>query len=100
MEPEHPDKKPVRVTIFGLQYSLRSAGDPRETQQLAQEVDALMAAIASKTGSSDAARVAVLACLHLADRLRALERDLEEVKARVAEKSEQFSLLLDKALDE
>ena len=44
-------------------------------------------------------RVAVLACLHLADRLRAMERELSDLKARVDQKTRQFSLLLDKAIE-
>jgi len=95
-----PEKKPVRVTIYGQPYTLRVAEDAREVEELAREVDRLMETIAGKTGQGDATRVAVLACLHLADRLRLLERDLAALKQRVGQKSEQFSLLLDQALGE
>jgi cell division protein ZapA len=47
----------------------------------------------------DGNRVAVLACLHLADRLRSMERELSQLRARVDEKARQFSLLLDKAIE-
>jgi hypothetical protein len=40
----------------------------------------------------------VLASLHLADRLRDIERELTNLRARVGEKSRQFSLLLDKVM--
>jgi len=95
-----PEKKSVRVTIYGQPYTLRVAEDPREVEELAREVDRLMETIAGKTGQGDATRVAVLASLHLADRLRLLERDLATLKQRVGQKSEQFSLLLDQALGE
>ena len=58
-----------------------------------------MVSIAQRAGNVDAARVAVLASLHLADRLRTIERELQDLKARVGEKSRQFSLLLDKAIE-
>jgi cell division protein ZapA len=52
-----------------------------------------------RAGNVDATRVAVLACLHMADRLRGIERELLDLKTRVGEKSRQFSLLLDKAIE-
>ena len=91
--------KTVRVTIFHQQYSLAAADDSGEIEQLAQEVDELMTSIAQRAGNVDATRVAVLASLHLADKLRSVERELQELKTRVGEKSRQFSLLLDKAIE-
>lgn len=89
----------VRVTIFHQQYSLAATDDSGEIEQLAQEVDELMVSIAQRAGNVDATRVAVLASLHLADRLRGIERELQALKNRVGEKSKQFSLLLDKAIE-
>jgi hypothetical protein len=43
--------------------------------------------------------VAVLACLHLADKLNGLERDLGALKQRIERKSEEFAVLLDQALE-
>lgn len=92
-----PDRSPVRVTIFNQTYSLLATGDAGEVESLARTVDELMSDIAQRLGSADANRIAVLSCLHLADRLRAIERELADLKARVDHKSRQFSLLLDKA---
>ena len=92
------DKQSVQVTIFRQSYTLRASGDEREVQELADSVDEIMNAIAARSSSADPLRVAVLASLHLADRLRTLERELTELKKRVGEKSEQFRLLLDEAL--
>ena len=88
------DKKPVRVSIFNQSYTLLASGDPSEIETLAQEVDELLHSISSKSGTSDSTRIAVLACLHLADRLRSRERDLNQINS----KSEQFALLLDQAI--
>ncbi len=59
-----------------------------------------MSSIASHAGTTDSTRVAVLSCLHLADRLRCLERDLTDLKQRIGEKTEQFSLMLEQVIEE
>lgn len=92
-----PDRKTVRVTIFNQTYTLGAVGELGEVEALAHSVDDLMTEIAQRAGNVDGNRVAVLTCLHLADRLRAIERELGDLRARVDEKSRQFSLLLDKA---
>jgi cell division protein ZapA len=92
-------KNSVHVTILGQAYTLRAQGDPKEVEQLADNVDALMHSIAAKSPNADSSRVAVLACLHLADKLATLERDLGALKERVERKSEEFAGLLDQALD-
>jgi cell division protein ZapA len=93
------DRKSVQVTILHQTYTLRVADNEREVQELADSVDQLMSAIAARSANADSLRVAVLACLHLADRLRALERDLNQLKQRVDSKSEQFRLLLDQVIE-
>ncbi len=92
-------RKTVRVTIFNLSYTLVATEEPGEVEALAQTVDDLMADISRHGGTTDPNRVAVLACLHLADRLRAMERELSALKSRVDQKSRQFSMLLDQAAD-
>jgi len=93
------DKQAVQVTIFHQTYTLRTAGDEREIQELADSVDQLMASIAAKSASADSLRVAVLACLHLADRLRVIEGELTQLRQRVDEKTEKFRLLLDQVIE-
>lgn len=99
MDPGGAEKKVVRVTIFNQSYTLRAPGDPREIEELARQIDGLMESIASRSGDSETSRIAVLACLHLADRLRTLERQLANLTERVERKSEQLSLVLDQALE-
>ena len=70
MEGALPEKQPVRVTILSRSYTLLTGGDPREVEELAAGVDALMLSIAAKAPNADSTRIAVLACLHLADKLR------------------------------
>jgi cell division protein ZapA len=92
------DKQSVRVTILSRPYTLRTAGDPAEVEKLAAGVDELMLAIASKAPNADSTHIAVLACLHLADRLRDLERDLNALKTRVDRKSTEFAGILEQLL--
>jgi cell division protein ZapA len=93
------ERKSVRVTIFNQTYTLGATGESGEVEALARSVDDLMIQIAQRAGNVDGNRVAVLACLHLADRLHSIERELADLRARVDEKSRQFSLLLDKAVE-
>src|SRR5581483_6844063 len=94
--PDTP-KQIVRVTIFNQTYSVSTSGDPRDTEKLAAEIDDLMSSIARIAGNLDATRTAVLACLHLADRLRATERDLSELRESISHKTRDFAILLDQA---
>jgi len=89
------DKKLVRVIIFQQPYTLRSSGEPGETEALASAVDELMSQIAARTSSTDSTRIAVLASLHLADRLRGLEKELDQVRARLSNLNRGLSEILD-----
>jgi len=91
-------RKTVRVTIFNQNYTLAAAGGD-EIESLARSVDDLMHNVAQRSGVADPARVAVLASLHLADRLRGLENELNSLRERVDHKSREFALLLDKAIE-
>ena len=93
------ERKTVRVTIFNQTYSLAATSESGEVEALAHSVDELMTSIAQRAGNMDAQRISVLACLHLADRLRTMERDLSTLKDRVDHKSRQLSVLLDKTID-
>jgi cell division protein ZapA len=94
------EKQAVHVTVFNQTYTLRVSGDEREVLDLADSVDQLMHTVASRSGTADSLRVAVLACLHLADRLRSLEKDLASLKRRVDAKSVEFGALLEEVLGE
>ena len=94
-----PEKQPVRVTILSRPYTLLASGDPREVEEVAASVDELMLSIAAKAPNADSTRIAVMACLHLADKLRVLERDLSELKQRVDRKSVEFAGMLEQVLD-
>ncbi len=97
MHAPDPRKQTVRITIFNQSYTISTSGDPRDTEELAHEIDELMSSIARRAGNLDSTRTAVLACLHLADRLRNAERELGVLRDSVVGKSRDFALLLDQA---
>ncbi len=90
-------RKVVRVTIFNQNYTVATSGEPRDTEALAEQIDDLMSNIARRAGNLDSTRTAVLACLHLADRLRTAETELQSLKRSINHKSRDFALLLDQA---
>ena len=94
-----PEKRPVRLSIFNQTYSLLVSGDPSEMEHAAEEVDELMTTIA-KAGNNDSTRIAVLACLHLQDRLHMLERELDSLKHHVDDRTKRLSVLLDQLIEE
>ena len=98
MDSETGEKKEVRVSILQQAYTLRTAGDPKDIEELARSLDELMNSIARRSPNLDSTRVAVLACLHVADRLRAIENDLAALRDRVEERARRFSALLDELL--
>jgi cell division protein ZapA len=83
MESSPPEKQTVRVTILNRQYTLRAASDPRDIERTAAQLDDLMLALAAKAPNADSTHIAVLACLHLADKLTALEREMETLRQNV-----------------
>ncbi len=90
-------KQTVRVTIFGQHYNLRATGDTGEIEELASMVDDLMTSIASQTGTSDPSRAAVLACLHLADQLKAAQQEISGVRERADDRAHQLCQALEQA---
>jgi cell division protein ZapA len=92
------EKQQVRVTILSRPYTLLTSGDPQEVEEVAARVNDLMLSIAAKAPNADSTRIAVLACLHLADKLQTLERDLGSLKERVDRKSGEFAGMLEQLL--
>jgi cell division protein ZapA len=88
-----PEKRPVRVTIFNQSYSFLAEGDPAEVEAAALTVDELLTSLAARSSYGDSARIAVLACLHLADRLRRVEGEF----ASLRRKTEKIGELLETA---
>ena len=93
MDGSAPEKKPVRLTIFNQTFTLRVDGDPDEMLRAANEVDELMTAIA-RSGNMEGIRVAILACLHLQDRVDALQEELDKLRG-IETRTRELARLLD-----
>src|ERR1035438_7389171 len=100
MESSPPDRQQVRVTILSRPSTLLTSGDSHEVEEVAASVNELMLSIASKAPNADSTRIAVLACLHLADKLREMEREFSLLKARVDRKSLEFAGMLEQVMEE
>src|SRR3954467_9232026 len=98
MESSGPEKQPVRVTILSRPYTLLATGDPREVEEVAASVDELMLSIAAKAPNADSTRIAVLACLHLADHLRRAQQELEELRQRKDSRSGEYVAMLERLI--
>ena len=101
METSPPEKHAVRVTILSRPYTLRTSGDPREVEALAESVDQLLLSIAGKAPDADTTRIAVLACLHLADKVRELEgelKDIHQLRRQLDEKTERVNGMLERLI--
>ena len=70
MEQNSTSRQQVKVTILNQSFTLLTTGNPADMIELANYVDELMSSIARKSPNLDSSRVAVFACLHLADQIR------------------------------
>lgn len=93
MEQESSERKQVKVTILNQSFTLLTTGNPQDMIELANQVDDLMASIARKSPNLDSTRIAVFACLQLADQLRTAENSVDSKARELAE-------LLDRALEQ
>ena len=99
-------KRTYKVRIFQQTYSVVSSASEAEFQLIADHVDQLMHTIASRSGSTDGTRAAVMAAMHLADRLRQAEKRLESIHAdqrqalrHVGEQTDHLERLLKETLE-
>lgn len=92
-------RRPVKVTIANQSFTLVTSGDDREVVELAQRVDDLITNIATKSGNVDTGRLAILACLHLADQLKDVEHEFQALRERLKEKTRRLSGLLDEIVE-
>ncbi len=89
----------VKVEIYNQSYNIRGDGDPEYITQLADFVDRRMRDVAAGTLTVDSLKVAILAALHIADELHQLKRRYEQMDAQVAQKTVEFSQLIDQVFE-
>ncbi len=70
----------VDVEIFGKVYTVRGDKDPDYVRRVAEFVDRKMREISEVTDTVSTARIAILACLNIADEFLTLSEESEELK--------------------
>ncbi|MCL6446305.1 MAG: cell division protein ZapA [Alicyclobacillus sp.] len=75
----------VRVDIFGTEYTMRGDASADDLRAVAKEVDSLMRTIAAANPQLDQRRLAVLAALNMADEVRKLRKECDELRAMLDE---------------
>jgi len=94
------DKEDVRVEIFDHVYHLRvnSSADAEQIREAAAYVDTKIRAVAANTRDVDSQRLAVLAALHIADELQALQARYQALVSSlnsIDKRSSEINRLLD-----
>lgn len=96
---ENAASEAVKVNIFEQTYSLRSPKGAEHVRQTAQLVDQRMRQIAAHTTTFELSRVAILAALNIADELRALEAQNEELRLALEQSPEDSNASEETAAD-
>ena len=73
----------VDVEIFGSVYTVRGEKDPDYVRRVAEFVDRKMREISQVTDTVSTSRIAILACLNIADELMTILEESEELKSRI-----------------
>lgn len=75
--------RPVRVTIFGEEYTIRSEADEEHTRACARFVDEAIQDAHVKSHVSDPHKAAILAAMEITDRLFRIRRERDELRREV-----------------
>jgi cell division protein ZapA len=93
-------KNRVRVNIYGEEYTVRSEGDVKYIQDIAEFVDRKMRDIADKAANKSPARVAILAALNIAGELFQERQSEEGGLSDVEKRANDIISLLDGTLSD
>lgn len=92
-------KQPVRVTIFGEEYTLRSEMDPEYTRECARHVDEAIQEAHVGSHVSEPHRAAILAALEITDRLFRVRAERDELREEVSERVGRLRREVEEALE-
>ena len=86
------------VEIFGQTYNVRGEGDPDYLAELAQFVDSRMREVAASVATVDAAKIAILAALNIADEFSRYRKERESAAGVIIEKTEELTNRLNRII--
>ncbi len=92
-------KQPVRVTIFGEEYTLRSEMDPEYTRECARHVDEAIQEAHVGSHVTEPHRAAILAALEITDRLFRVRAERDELREEVRERVGRLRREVEEALE-
>jgi cell division protein ZapA len=92
------DAKTTVVEIYGATYHVRGDRESGRLKKLAALVDRRMHEIARHMSSPDAAKVAILAALNLAEELAEAQQEQEGERVKIQEKVTELAGELESAL--
>lgn len=92
-------KQPVRVTIFGEEYTLRSEMDPEYTRECARHVDEAIQEAHVGSHVTEPHRAAILAALEITDRLFRVRAERDELREEVSERVGRLRREVEEALE-
>ncbi len=75
-------KKRVTITIMGEEHTIRGSASPRHLKKVAEYVDHIMHKVAKTNPQMSRHKIAILACINLAD-------ELIRLKTRKGKKTQQ-----------
>lgn len=88
----------MEVKILGKTYSVRSEFDPSFTTQTAHLVDQRIRELARKTGSLSTEKVAILAAMNFAGELLRLQKEDQNRRKALLEKTNNLLKIVDSQL--
>ena len=89
----------VRVTIFGMEYTLKSEENPQLIVELANYLEEQMTEISERSSTNSALKIAILAAINITDDLFKERHEKEKLEEKIAEKCVSLRDQLDTAID-
>lgn len=92
--------RPVSVTIFGEEYTIRSEMDPEYTRACARHVDEAIQEAHVGSHVSEPHKAAILAALEITDRLFRVRAERDELREELAARLERLRRDVEAVLEE
>lgn len=86
------ESQPVKIKVYGREYTIKSSQDPQVTRDYAAYIDSRIREIAQKSGSFDMNFITVLTLLQITHELFALKKQAER-------DSQDYERIMDKLLE-
>jgi cell division protein ZapA len=84
------DKNSVKVSIYGMEFTVRGGSDPEYTSKVANYVNEKMVEVEGSMQSKSTMRVAILAAMNVADELFQTRDELNNFKEEIGERSQRL----------